>query len=131
AELKEILLTSKALSRRQNNGYKPEALAQHFEVLDRYFASEPLTWDPEQLRVLCAANLQAESTDKKRGTDPGLEDPFFISCRDLLATSRDIATQFRIRALREATEFARAQIDAQKQRSRTLSFADQLTRLYD
>ncbi len=128
-ELQQILLTSKALSRTAKNGYKIEDLENTFSRLDAYFATGMDGFSVDLL-FLSAAHLEASSTEKKRGTDPLLEDGFFISCGHLLDEFYDVTSQFSIRALHEATEYAAKQVEEIKQRSRSMSFSDQLTRMY-
>ena len=131
SELKHILMNSSALSRTKNNGYQPDALQSYFVTLDTFLAAEEIELKPEILQKLCAAHLNENSTDKKRGSDPQLEDPFFHDCSKIIAAVKEIETAFAIRALIDATDFARLQIEQVKLQARSMSFSDQLTRLYD
>ncbi len=130
-ELKEILLTSPALSRTKTNGYQPDALQEYFVRLDKFFAAQEIALQPEVLTRLCAHHLNENNTPKKRGTDPKLDDGFFKECSQIINTMKEIEAAFTIRALLDATDFARLQIERVKQQARSMSFSDQLTRLYD
>mgnify|MGYP002629551150 CR=1 FL=1 len=130
-ELKEILRTSPALSRTKANGYQADALQEYFARLDRFLAVEEIALQPEILQMLCARHLNKHSTPKKRGTDPNLEDTFFKECSKIISAVKEIETAFAIRALMDATDFARLQVEQVKQQGRSMSFSDQLTRLYD
>src|SRR5690606_3825252 len=93
-ELKHILLTSSAISRTANNGYKLAELPEHFALWDEIFSAKEFEGDPRQLQMLSAAHLQENSKPKQKGTDPDLFDPFFTDCESVLQVTDQIRSAF-------------------------------------
>lgn len=129
--LREILLDSKALSRAATGPYHREKLHGSLETLDAWFAGGELLEPPEVFAILSAQTLHDKSTPKKRGTDPLLDDPFFVACQQLLDARQKICEQLRATALGEATAFAREQVQRVKRQTQVIAFHDLLTLLYE
>ena len=127
----DILRSSKALSRTAKTGYRSAELEVSLQAISEYFKAEQWFSIPADLQLLSADYLRKSSTDKKVGTDPALEDPFFLECERVWALYERVRTRFRLTALQRATEQSRTQMEAQKQLSQTLTYQDQLSRLRD
>lgn len=130
AEIARILEESKALSRAQASEYRNERLSRMLEKIHAYFELPEHPVDPEIITYLSLASLDQHSTDKRRGTDPELRDPFFCACQALTERIHNLFGRFKIRALRDASLFARAKIEAAKKKSRIMTYDDQLIRLH-
>ena len=129
--LREILLDSKALSRAATGPYQREKLHNSLNILDAWFAGNELLEPPEAFSILSARLLHDKSTPKKRGTDPSLDDPFFVACQQLLDTRQKICEQLRATALGEATAFARKQVQQAKRQTQAIAFHDLLSLLHE
>ncbi len=129
AEIIKILEDSTALSRSKTTYHQEKALPDDIAILDTYFSSDLWHTIPRIFKKYTSHGLHDGSTPKKRGTDPQLEHPFFIACQTVWDTYLQIKCEFRVVSLNHATEFSRSQLEEIKQRSQTISFNDQLTRL--
>lgn len=127
-ELKTILLNSRALSRRAGE-YKPEDLKQFFLQWDDFFNTGNFLQLPPQFALLSADTL-SQKTKPSASEDPALRDPFFLAWAELCNTIASIRARFLIRALQEATAYARRKIEATKLGNGSMTFNDQLTRLH-
>ena len=128
AELLDILLASPALSR---GPYKPAAIEALAAALDAWAeAGDPFDL-PGDFRLVASGHLHEKSTAKKRGTDPALEDPFFVACQRVLERRGEIADELRAAALAEATAFAAERVRQAKQQGQRIAFQDQLTLLHE
>ena len=127
--LREILMSSPALSRAKNmGGYQKDQLAVSLALLDVYFCSADLRSVPDQLQLLSAGYFRDFQLKKE---DPALLDPFFLECQIIVDDLNRLRKRFGITALLDATASARARVERVKALTRTISFNDQLTRLHD
>lgn len=131
AEIQALLLNSKALSRSKKLPYHKDNLFEYFELCDNYFDSNRLLVIPDSLQYLGSTTLLRESTPSKRGSDPELEKGFFIHAQRILDDIDALRSRFRVRALLEASSFAREQVRSIKQQDRSIAFQDQLSLLYE
>ncbi len=129
AELTTILEESKALLRGVNAYRLKDILPDDIATLDAYFKSDFWYFIPVVLKKYTSQGLYDGSTLKQKGKDPQLEHHFFADCQTVWDTYINIKREFRAICLKEATDFARSQIEEIKQHSQTISFNDQLTRL--
>ena len=129
--LKELLLSSAALGRNAKSGYREQELVPALEILDAFFADVTNQPVPKEFTILTIAHIEAGTKPTQQGKDPALDDPFFHACQAVQHQLDELRKQFYIVALQQASEEARAAIEQQKERTRTLSFQDQLTRLHD
>ncbi|MES3007370.1 MAG: exodeoxyribonuclease V subunit beta [Pseudomonadota bacterium] len=128
-ELRDILMSSPALSRAKNKGgYQKDELAVSLALLDAYFRSSDLRSVPTQLQLLSAGYVRDYQLKKD---DPALRDPFFLECQIIVDELNVLRKHFGITALLDATASARVRVERVKALTRTISFNDQLTRLHD
>ncbi len=126
-ELLDILLTSAALSR---GPYKPAAIEVLGDELDAWAEAGDLFALPDEFRMVATGYLHEKSTKKKRGSDPSLDDDFFMSCQQILDQRHEITNRLRAAALDEATAFAGQRVQQAKQQGQRIAFHDQLTLLH-
>ncbi len=126
-ELLAILLGSPALSR---GPYKQAAVEALGEALDAWADADELFDLPDEFRMVTSRYLHEKSTNKKRGSDPALDDDFFVSCQRLLEQRREITEHLRAAALAEASAFAARRVQQAKQQGQRIAFHDQLTLLH-
>lgn len=129
--LLQTLIDSKALGRGKNTAYYLPNLEANFALLDVYFSGENLIDIAPQFKVVCAENILAHNKPSKIGSDPKLEDSFFVGCQAVWTRAQKIQSQIRIAALLEANDFALAHVEHSKRSSNTLAFADQLSRVLE
>ncbi len=129
--LKELLLTSAALGRNAKSGYRKQELVPALDSLDTYFADVTAQPVPKVFEILTIAHIEAGTKPSQLGKEPALDATFFHACQEVQNQLNEMREQFYIVALQQASEEARAAIEQQKERTRTLSFQDQLTRLHD
>ena len=128
-ELTTILADSKALSRGITTYRLKDILPDDIATLDAYFRSDLWYLIPVIFGKYTSQGLHEGSIKKQKGKDPQLEHPFFATCQTVWDTYTRIKREFRVICLTEATDFASKQLEIIKQRSQTISFNDQLTRL--
>ncbi len=129
-EISDILAHSNALSRAKGLPWHRENLPAFINGIDRYFRSDDLLALPDGFHSLGVRQLSLESTPKKRGTDPDLEDPFFIECQQVVDDRQALQHQLQVVALREASEYAGQRVEQLKQQHQTIAYHDLLTRLH-
>lgn len=129
--VKEILRQSPALSRSKTTGYRLAELDVALRELDAYFVSDALLQMPEAFELLAADHLHANSTPKKRGSDPELEHEFFQRCQEVFERMQALRRACRIAVLREASRVLQEQVSEQKRSSHTLSYQDQLSHVFE
>jgi len=130
-EVFEILQDSPALSRSKKLPYHKDNLVEIFKHWDAYFACEQRLVIPDSIHYLCSDTLLANSTEKKRGTDPKLETGFFLHAQQVFDRIDQIKACFRVRALVEANSFAQQRVRTIKQQNRSLAYQDQLSLLVE
>ncbi len=129
--IKELLLSCKALSRALKSPYRAQRLEASLASLDSFFADVTSQSTPKEFEILTIKQIEAGTKPAQLGKEPALDDGFFHACQEVQDQIEQVQEQFYIAALQQATEEARAAIEEQKNRTRTLSFQDQLTRLHD
>jgi exodeoxyribonuclease V beta subunit len=127
----EILKTSKALSRANKLPYHKDNLMQCFDQWEAYFASEQRLVIPDSLQYLCSDTLDDCSTATKRGTDPNLQDGFFVATQQIFNRINQIKLNFRVRALVEANSYAHQRVRNIKQETGIIGYQDQLNLLLE
>ncbi|MCM0083531.1 exodeoxyribonuclease V subunit beta [Geomonas sp. Red32] len=121
-EIRELLETSKALSRAQD-AYKAELLPAILEGMDRFVAGN----DPYDLSADFAKLTTAGIAKGTKGKSTPPEHPFFLVCDRLHS-----AVSERFLALRsELISFARERLPELKRQRNVRCFDDLLTSLYD
>ncbi len=130
SEIISILKNSKALSQAAKSPYNKTRLPGIISTLQEYFKLPCLLLLPNEFEYLSAEKLQQSCKKSKRGSDPKLEDEFFIQCEKILAIKFRLQRDINCRALKQSTEFAAEQVENHKIRNQKLSFHDQLVRLY-
>ena len=125
--LRQLLSTSKGLSRAQESPYHKDRLAQSLAELDHYFAGDQALPPPAGFQVLAAQTLASRALQRQ---DPALQDPFFAACGQVWQDLERLQRDLRAAALAEAAEFAQTQVRTAKQQAQTLSFDDLLTELH-
>ncbi len=130
-EVFEILETSPALSRSNKLPYHKDNLTAYFNQWDAYFTSDHRLVIPASLKYLCSDTLLAESTAKKRGSDPKLETGFFLHAQQVFDRIDQIKARFKVRALVEANGFAQQRVRTIKQETRSIAYQDQLDLLLE
>ncbi len=130
AELTNILENSKALSRDKKLPYHKDNLPTAIDALNTWFSSGELLVVPDEFHLLSAAGLHTHSKKTQRGKDPQLEDAFFLACQHSLEIMQTLELDFRVAALREASNWCCERIEQAKQQNRTMAFHDLLTRLH-
>lgn len=131
SEIKALLLNSPALARNAKCGYRHQELIPALESLDAYFADVENQALPKAFEILSIDRIVAGTQPKQLGKDPALENDFFVACQKVQHKLDELAEQFYVVTLKQATSDAYEAIETQKSLSRTLSFQDQLTRLHD
>lgn len=129
-EISSVLRDSPALSRAKTLPFHEQNLPGFLAVVHEYFSSSNLLNFPAEFEVLSPSYLEANSTNKKRGSDPDLRDGFFQACEDVIGKRDMLQRDLRVLALKEATAFAAKQVELTKQKQQTLAFHDQLIRLH-
>jgi exodeoxyribonuclease V beta subunit len=129
-EITDTLRQSPALSRSKKLPWHRENLPRFIQEIDRYFRSDDLLTLPDGFPSLGAQRLIRESKPKQRGTDPTLEDPFFIECQQIIDVHQALQRQLQVAALLEASGYAAQRVEQLKQQHQTISFQDLLTRLH-
>ncbi len=130
-EIFSLLETSTALGRSKKLPYHRDNLSRYFNQWDAYFASDHRLVIPDSLHYLGSDTLVAESTAKKRGTDPNLETGFFVSVQQVFDRIDQIKARFKVRALVEANRFAQQRVRTIKQENRSIAYQDQLNLLLE
>ncbi|MGR9108592.1 MAG: exodeoxyribonuclease V subunit beta, partial [Gammaproteobacteria bacterium] len=125
-----ILRDSKALSRGQKSAYSESKLDEMLARIHDWFTKEEPELDLEIIEYLSLASLEENSKPSQRRKDPELRDPIFVACQNLRDRIDDLVFRFKIRALLEASCFARDEIEKAKRKRRIMTYDDQLTRLH-
>jgi len=124
----EILSVSKALGRGEKT-YRKDKLDKMCCEWNAYFNSDEWFNIPARFTKLGATALYEGCTKKKRGTDPALDDPFFVECQLFIDEFERVKGAFRIRALADAHAYSCEKVTSSKQKSGQLAFDDQLVLL--
>ncbi|MEX1198404.1 MAG: exodeoxyribonuclease V subunit beta [Pseudohongiellaceae bacterium] len=131
AELGELLLTSKALSRTRTNGLKKDHLPDALEALGAWWRAGDFGDLHPAFHLLCQQYLldNVMPSAAARGGDPALEDPFLARCQAVLDTAGAVQEQLAVALLYEAHLEAGATVEQRKRQRHVMAYSDQLTRL--
>ena len=131
ADIIDILMQTKVLSRRKGLPYHPDILPGFLETANRFFTGETPEFPFDQFEFIGSELLHHNSTPKKRGQDPRLQHEFFIAVNTVaeswLEFNATISPALRIAAFHASSR----QVRETKRELVALAFQDQLTLLLE
>ena len=130
--LRELLRTSKGLSRDKKCLYHADRLEGALAAVEAWFAdwaeTQELRPPPGGFEALTPAYMAA--WPRKSTPDASLKDPFFDACGELWDQILTLRRDLKVAALTDAATSARAQVEAAKEHAQALGYDDLLTRLH-